>query len=333
VASLVLGREAGRALAGSHLLLLPDELPETVVLGLVRARHPEVAPTGDGGWRTGRWTVLRGPLLLDTAAAAGAGVPDPWRCAWELQCPVERGDPPLPGTTDREGLHRAFPGGLPVMAERRTVDLGLALARRLEGAVRVAGRGVSSTLLRPDPTSWVDRTVYSPHWASPQDLLDVAGLAAPGAELATDADAWTGLRAEAVEALEATDARDAPAPDLREALHRAADDRDAAALSGEDVLDAYAIVVDLPSGGVVQLEVTGVPEPPAVLRGVPWADEAVTYTAAWWPEDPASAEHEVPAPDVRASRDEAASVVVALTDAVAAAVGGVVVDADGFPVD
>ena len=33
----------------------------------------------------------------------------------------------------------AFPDGLPVMAERRTVDLGLALARRLEGAVRVVG--------------------------------------------------------------------------------------------------------------------------------------------------------------------------------------------------
>jgi len=325
----VLGREAGRALAGSHLLLLPDEPPETVVLGLVRARHPEVASTGDGGWRLGRWSVLRGPLLLDTAAAAGAGVPDPWRCAWVLECPVERGDPPLPGTTDREGLHRAFPEGLPVMAERRTLDLGLALARRLEGAVRVVG----GALLRPDPLSWVDRTVYSPHWASPQDLLDVAGLAAPGAELATDADPWTGLRSEAVEALEATDARDAPAPDLREALHRAADEHDAAALAGEDVLDAYAVVVDLPSGGVVQLEVAGAPEPPAVLRGVPWADEAVTYTAAWWPEDPASAEHEVPAPDVRAARDEAASVVVALTDAVAAAVGGVVVDADGFPVD
>jgi hypothetical protein len=333
VSSLVLGRDAGRALAGHHLLLLPDELPETVVLGLVRARHPDVVATGGGTWRLGRWTVLRGPLLLDAAAAAGSAVPDPWRCAWVVECPVERGDPPLPGTTDREGLHRAFPDGLPVMAERRALDLALALARRLEGAVRVAPQptGQGWALLRPDPLSWVDRTVLSPSWVDPGEALDIAQRTVPGAELAVEGTAWEGLTPEAVAALESTDDDDAPPPDEREALHRAAEARDAAAAAGDDVLDAYALVVPLPAGGVVQLEVAGAAEPPPVLHGVPWAASAVTYSAVWWPDDPAAAEHEVPAPDVRAARARAGAVIAALTDALADEVGGVVVDADGFP--
>ncbi|MEH3078850.1 MAG: hypothetical protein PGN11_19675 [Quadrisphaera sp.] len=333
MASLVLGRDAGRALAGHHLLLLPDELPEAVVLGLVRARHPDVVALGGATWRLGRWTTLRGPLLLDAAAAAGAAVPDPWRCAWVLECPVERGDPPLAGTTDREGLHRAFPDGLPVMAERRTLDLALALARRLEGGVRVAAQpsGQGWALLRPDPLSWVDRTVLSPSWVSPEDALDIAAHAVPGVELALEGTAWEGLTPEAVAALESTHDDDAPPPDQREALHVAADARDAAVAAGEDVLDAYALVVPLPEGGLVQLEVAGVTEPPPALHGVPWAGEAVIYSAVWWPDDPASAEHEVPALDVRRARARAGAVVQTLTDAIAREVGGVVVDADGFP--
>ncbi len=329
MASLLLGRDAGRAHAASHLLLLPDDLPETVVTGLVRARHPDVASTGDGGWRIGRWTTLRGPLVLDAAAATGAGVPDPWRCAWAVECPVERGDPPLPGTTDREGLHRAFPAGLPVMAERRALDLALALARRLEGAVRVAGG--SSALLRPDPDSWVDRAVLSPYWVDPEEALVVARSAVPSTELATEGVVWEGMRAEALALLEATDLADAPPGHEREALHRAADAHDAAVAAADDVLDAYALVVPLPGGGVVQVEVAGVEEPPPALHGVPWAGDAVAYSAVWWPEDPASAEHEVPAPDVRTARARAGAVVAALTGALSEAVSGVVVDADGFP--
>ncbi|PWJ55844.1 hypothetical protein SAMN06264364_102211 [Quadrisphaera granulorum] len=333
MASLVLGRDAGRALAGSHLLLLPDELPETVVLGLVRARHPDLVSVGGGTWRLGRWTTLRGPLLLDAAAAAGSAVPDPWRCAWVIECPVDRGDPPLPGTTDREGLHRAFPDGLPVMAERRALDLALALARRLEGAVRVAARsdGTGWALLQPDPSSWVDRTVLSPSWVTPEDALAIAAQIVPGAELAVEGTAWEGLTPEAIAALEATHDDDAPPPDQREVLHLAADARDAAVAAGDDVLDAYALVVVLPEGGVVQFEVAGAAEPPPALHGVEWAASAVTYSAVWWPDDPAAAEHEVPAPDVRRARARAGAVIEALTDAVAREVGGVVVDADGFP--
>ncbi|MGQ7295714.1 hypothetical protein [Quadrisphaera sp. KR29] len=333
MSSLVLGRDAGRALAGHHLLLLPGELPEAVVLALVRARHPDVVAVGGGTWRLGRWTTLRGPLLLDAAAAAGSAVPDPWRCAWVLECPVERGEPPLPGTSDREGLHRAFHEGLPVLAERRALDLALALARRLEGAVRVAAQpsGRGWALLRPDPLSWVDRTVLSPTWVAPEEALAVARRAVPEAELAVEGTAWEGLPPEALLALEATPEDDAPPPGEREALHRAADASDAAAAASADVLDAYALVVALPGGGVVQLEVAGAAEPPPVLHGVPWAAAAVTYSAVWWPEDPAAAEHEQPAPDVRLARARAGTVIEALTDALAQEVGGVVVDADGFP--
>jgi hypothetical protein len=328
VARLVSGEEAGRELSGSHLLLLPEELPAEVVVGLVRARHPEVAPAREGGWRLGRWTALAGPVALDEAAAAAAGVPAPWRVAWSLTCPAEREGAPLAGATDREGLHRAFADGLPVRAERRAVDLALALARRLSGAVRVVPSGV---LLEPDPSAWVDRVVHSPHWLLPEQALRVVAGAVPAARLAVDGQPWQGLRPEAVAALEAPGAGAGLDERVREGLHLAADASDAEAVAREDDLEAYALAVDLGSDGVVEVRV-GVPEAPVgVLAGVPWAGGAVAYAVTWWPPDEAAAEVEQPAAGYLASRARAAAVVGRVSGALSAVLGGVVVDADGFP--
>lgn len=324
------GQDAGRALAGTHLLLLPEDLPADVVVGLVRARSPEVAPAPGGGWRLGRWTVLSGPVQLDDAAARAAGVPAPWRTAWSLVCPVEREGPPLAGVSDREGLHRAFADGLPVRAERRAVDLALALARRLGGAVRVAPSGV---LLRPDPQAWVDRIVHSPYWLDPEHAEEVAAAAVPGARLALEGRAWQGLRPEAVAALEAPGAGEGLDDGQREALHLAADAADARAAAAGDVLDAYALAVHLGPDGVVEVRVgageafAGAPG----TAGAPGAEGAVAYAVTWWPPDPAAAEAEHPPPAHVASRERAAAVVEALAGALLASVGGDVVDADGFP--
>jgi hypothetical protein len=78
--------------------------------------------------------------------------------------------------------------------------------------------------------------------------------------------------------------------------------------------------------------VGGAEEVPGAVAGQAWADEAVSYTVAWWPPDPAEAEREVPSASYLEARTRAAAVVDALARALAVAVDGVLVDADGFPV-
>ena len=332
---LIAGRDAGRALAGVHLLLVAEGLPTEAVTDLVTSRHPD-AVVAPGEVRVPGVAVLTGPLALDAGAAATAGVPSPWRTAWALQCPTERDEPPLPGATDRDGLARAFPGGVPLGAERAAVGLGLALARRLEGAVRVHPSGV---VLRPDPGAWTERLVLSRSWLPPDDARAVLAAAVPQAELATEGAAWAGLRPEAVAALEAPGSGAGLSDAEREGLHLAAERRDAIAASA-GVLDGYATVVQLGAvhgsagvqdGGVVEVRVSAAEQLPPVLAPLGWSAGAVEYRVTWWPGDEAAAEAEVPTEEHRAARAEAAAVVRALSAAVAAAVDGVVVDAEGFP--
>ncbi len=167
------GRARGAELADQHLLLLPDETLEGDVTSLVVAKHPGAAVHAGAELRIGRHAALHGPFHLDAGAAAGAQVPSPWRLAWALESPVERDEAPLPGLSDRDGLTRAFPQGLPVSGERRALDLLLALARRLHGAVRCAGRG---TLLRPDPLAWPGLDVRT---ATPVDAPAASALLRP----------------------------------------------------------------------------------------------------------------------------------------------------------
>ena len=333
----VSGRDAGRPLADVHLLLVREGLPVDVVTALVTSRHPDAVRTPEGGLRLGRHTRLVGPLLLDAAAASAAGVPGPWRAAWALECPTEREGPPLPGATDRDGLARAFPGGLPAGEERLAVDLGIALARRLEGALRVHPSG---GVLRPDPGAWVDRVVVSRYWLAPDDARAVAAAAVPEAGLATEGAAWAGLRPEAVAALEAEGSGEGLTDAEREGLHLAADRRDAIAASA-GVLDGYALVVPLggvvgaaapgDDGGVVEVRVSAAEALPPALAPLGWSSGAVEYRVTWWPGDEAEAEREVPTEEHRAARAEAAAVVRALADALVGAVQGVVLDAEGFP--
>ncbi len=322
----VRGREAGRRLTGQHLLLLPDGTWDAAVGGLVFAHHPEAATHPGEGLRLGRHAVLHGPLHLDAGAAAAAGVPAPWLLAWALECPPERGEPPLPGVGDRDGLSRAFPDGLPVRAERRAVDLLLGLARRLDGAVRVAGSGV---VLVPDPHAWSDVVVHSSRWLGPAAAHRLLAPVCPALRAATAGASWHGVREEAMDHLAALPTELTPAE--REGLHAAADRRDtaaAAALAAAGAPTAHALVADLGEGGVVEVLVGEVEEVPALLARL---GARIAYQVRWWPADEAAAEHEHPAAPHLAQRRAARALIAGLVAALVPAVGGTAVDAAGFP--
>ncbi|GAB2688817.1 hypothetical protein [Thalassiella azotivora] len=317
-----------------HVLLLPAEVDPEDVEALVVTRHPE-ADQDDGAYRIGRHLRLVGPLEVDDALADAIEAPRGWPLMYVLDSPVEREDPPLPGTSHPDGLHRAFHDGMPVRAEARGVELLVAIARRLDGAVRVADPYGTGTVLRPDPGARIDLVVHSPYWLEPDTLLGVVRLHEPGARLALDGEQWMGPPRGLVDN-PADEAAAALRPELRVALHAQADRYDAAALAGDDVLDAYAVVVDLgPEGRFGGIEVMAHPEEVRIpaLAGVEWADDVISYEVRWTPPDERERALEDPSPEYVASRAVAATAVGLIASAVVEATDGVLVDSDGFLVD
>jgi len=326
------GEDDGKVLASRHLLLVPAETNPLDVEALVYTRYPETVTTDDGSLRIGRHTVLTGPVVIDAAAARGARVPEGWSVVYVLDVPTERGDRPWPGTSDPDGLYRAFPRGLPVRAEGRAIEMLLALARRLGGAVRVHS---GATVLTPDPEAAVDVLVHSQYWVEPDTLYQAVAAAHPGTRLAVEGEPWLGPPAGLVDDPEDEAAAALPI-EQRISLHAHADRMDAEAMAGELVLDAYAVVVDVAADrdeGLVEVLVHVAEEPPAPIAGLEWAPRAVTYEVRWAPPDEAEATLEAPGGAFVAMRRRAHALVLAVARTVVEATDGVPVDADGFLLD
>ena len=323
----LVGRAAGRRVVGQHLLLLPEDVRESDVSALVVQRHPSAAFHPGVELRIGRHAALHGPLHLDRGAAAGAGVPSPWRLAWALTCPVERDGPPLPGLSDRDGLTRAFPGGLPVAAERRGIDLLLALARRLQGAVRAAPGGA---VLEPDPLAWPGLDVRSPDPQVSGQVLRAPLTAVralrllrplvPGLVL-VDAGAGPGI-------VVGGQGGSGPAGPAGGADGAGPDGSPDPGLHGSP--DGGATLVEEQRSGVLVA-----PAADGFVEVAVHPDEVTggsTTSLRWWPSDPADAEHENPVLAYREHRAQAVVAMSLMARALLASAGGTVVDVAGLPV-
>jgi hypothetical protein len=320
-------------LAARHLLLCPTTVDIEVVDTLIRDRLPHSDLYDTGEVQLGRHSRITGPYQLSMEDAVDAGVPMPWTVCYCLDAPVEREDPPLPGLDDRDGLAYAFPDGLPWRDEGRALQLLVSLARRIGGAVRVAG---SLQLIQPDPDRSVDYIVHSRTWLEPDVLLGIVGQEIPGAVLAVEGEHWDGPpEASYTGEILMEDIGRSPlsAQDLKQ-LHAAADARDRKVLAEDDVIDGFAIVGDFGVDGVVEVQVhlTDVDDP--TVNGQPWAsEELVTYEVRWQAPDPAARENRYPPENFRASRSRVAPVIARTTRALVEAAGGIVLDEDNFGVD
>lgn len=335
------------ALRTRHLLVLPADVEPQDVEILATSRFPRAqwVPTGEPTsgrsrrpagpraetLRLSRLSALEGPYAVDRGTANALGLPAGAGIAYVVQAPVERGEPPWPHGGDRDGLRRAFPDGLPVRDEQRTVSWLIDVARRLGGGVRVAGPG-GPVLLVPDPAAAVDLTVWSDIWLEPEAGLAVLREVAPGAHLNLPSQEWGGPP-------RGTGERPVPgAEDLdddeRRALHAAADDQDLAALADPAALQGYGVLVDLGLDGMLVLTVDGETELPTAVAAVPWAvDGAVAYAVRWEPFELEELEAEHPSAQHRVARRRATRHVLAVARAVHGAVGGEVTDAMGFIID
>ncbi|MEE6271856.1 hypothetical protein [Georgenia wangjunii] len=323
-----------RALAEPrHLLVLPPDVDVAEVDALAASHFDDAGWLGPTTLRVTGDAHLTGPWGLDDALRRAFDLP-PWAVlAFLLRCPVQRSGPVPPELLGLGGLLDAFPEGPPTGLEGVVLDHLLAQARRLGGALRVAGSGA---VLVPDPATAVDLTLYSPVWLEPEacvrvlepvlpgirsaidDLPDAGGV--PGADrLAVDP---AGPRAAAVAEMN---------PDERAWLHAEADAFDTAALERQDVLEGYAAVADLGPDGLLEVAAAGQDQAPAILRGAAWARRGVVaYEVRWRPVDPEVAFGPRPPLGLRRARDRVRALVERVAVALHDVAGGEICDDDGF---
>ncbi|GEL94125.1 hypothetical protein [Cellulomonas composti] len=320
----------GRPLTAAFGIRLPAAVPAATVLRL--SRH----------------TTLVGPYAVTAQDAAALGLPGATTQAYSVFCTRERGERPYPGG-DRYGLKRAFPDGLPVREEERVMLWLVACARRLGGAVRVGESGGPLAVLVPDMESAIDLTVFAPGFVEPTETLTLVQRVLPRARLSAPEHSWTGPLPGAGRAPQDATAWSEPGGrGLRVALEqhglRDPDERrrvlaESAAFDEMAALDppaaeSYGVVADLGVDGIVVVEVAEEPEPPTILRNLPWTEKgAVAYRVRWEPASIEDLELERPPLEHRVARTRVAPVVQAVARTLHAAVGGEIADEADFLVD
>lgn len=172
-------------LRGSHLLLLDGDVAVSDVLVLIHNRLPDLAPRLDenGRMRISRHSRLHAGADLDPADNAALEIPDWAHHAVVIDCPRDRQPVSPPGWyADPDGLHEAFPAGLPDREEERMLSLMLSIASRLHTGVRLADEpGLPTRVIVPDPEAKVDLYLYSAYWLEPDVALSLVRKAAPHA--------------------------------------------------------------------------------------------------------------------------------------------------------
>jgi hypothetical protein len=330
----VLDITSPQMLRDAHLLLVPSTVTIHEVAELVKARVRGSDMAGTGAVRLGRHSRLLGPFELTMEDAVDAGVPMPWTVTYAFQAPHEREDPPPPGVDDRDGFAHAFPDGLPWREEGRGLHLLVSLARRLHGAVRVAGGGT----ITPDPDRAVDILVHSPYWLDADVLVKIVSRALPTARLAVEGEEWEGPPAEVYSGavIKQHMGDDWDAGD-HASLHAVADEHDLAHLREEDVIDGYAVIGEVgpygQDGAIEVLVHVADPDEPSV-DGQDWGGQPfVTYEVRWSCPEPDERERRTPSQSYLAARERVRPVISAVARVVVEAAAGVVVDEDGFWLD
>lgn len=337
---------------GHHLLVLAEAVDADELEALAVSIWEEAGWTAPGMLRLSGGARLEGPWHLPTELRQEFSIPADLDTVWLLVCAPQRSTTPtLARTYDRWA--GAFPAGAPCGVEAKMLLTLERMARRLAGVIRIAGSGA---LIEPDPDSAVSLTVHAPRWLDPQDVL---ALFLP--EFPDIADA----REQVADSDSAEDATAPPprrstketaaAAALREQMPKVAEeitakieaDRQKDLVRGQ-LLDGYSLITPVGNRSrmAVEVRVTNGPVPQA-LRWEPWADSTVIeYRLRWLPPagTPGVSPSGVALPAAvlssesrrgmsRAARLErlrAAKDIEKAAALVRGAVGGAILDEDGF---
>lgn len=324
--------DVGRA-RPHHLLAVPENVTVAEVEALAVARSPRAGRT-EGRLRLTEEASLSGPWRVTESARGVLDLPPRAAWAYLLHCPVHRSGPLPVELYGTDQLLDAFAAGLPEGPELEALEHCRAVARRLHGALRVAGSGA---VLQPDPGAAVDRTVVSPVWLDPEACVQVLAGVLPGVRALVDVPgAVPSGGGDGPADGEQPDTAGGDALDVPAWSHGETGAADAAALPAQETLTGYGMVAPVPgspsgTGEMVEVWVEPHAYVPTVLRPADWVRGGVTaYEVRWQPADPEVAHGHRPPLGARRRRTAAAEAVAQAAAVLQAVVGGAVCDDDGF---
>ena len=308
---------------GCHLLAVADDVAAEEVAALARSWFPGISRLGARALRLAPGALLTGPWPLSNRVRQKLDVPRGGSQVYLLHAPQQRGGPVPEELVNPDGLSGAFRSGAPFGVEAEAVTFLLAAAKRLGGALRVAGSGV---VLTPDPESDVNLWVYSHAWLDPDVLTDVLAPVLPSFGVVVGPEGVRPPGPSPELAVSGVPVSGDPNPD------RQSPDR-----QGPDGADVYGALAELGEDGAIEVTVQGEEFVPPVLRGLGWAESAecqvVAYGVRWWAADVMSRHARNPSVHFRAARTRVRTLVERAARVLHAAVGGEITDDAGFLVD
>lgn len=341
-----------------HCLILADDVTVDEVEALAASQDERAGWVGVSTLQLMPGAELQGPWSLDASLRRLLGLPEWATNLMILECEPQRSGPLPPELAGTDPIADAFPLAQPEGVELVALTRLRAIARRLAGALLLAGDRVPgdtgrradagttrTVVVQPDPGSAVDLDVYAPVWLDHEASVRLLAQVAPAIEArleAARADGPVGLAAldheelEKATALIGADVMDAAWRADQERRAQEIAEREAALAAGQDVstvLEGYALSVPVgqgePGWGSVWVHATGAEILPLAVRGAPW-ESGVIYSVTWRPQDPADAFVTPTTPSKAAEREAATALVEALATALVTATGGYAVDRDGF---
>jgi hypothetical protein len=166
-----------------HLLVLPANIHPDELEALAVSRSETAGWAGEADLRLAPGVHLTGPWSLDAELRAAFDLPAWSAEAYLLRCPVQRGGPLPAELRGIDAVLDAFSEGVPVGIEQEALDHLRAFARRLGGALRMAGSGA---VVVPDPEAATDLTVMSSVWLDHDACLQVLRQSLPHARSLLD---------------------------------------------------------------------------------------------------------------------------------------------------
>ncbi|GAA1645384.1 hypothetical protein [Georgenia ruanii] len=173
-----------RALATAHhVLVLAEDVDPDELEALAVSRSTEAGWAGPAELQLLPGVVLTGPWGVDEELRAAFDLPAWAQQAFVLLAPVQRGGPLPAALRGVDPVLDAFPDGVPEGVESEAIGHLRAFARRLRGALRLAGTGA---VVVADPDAAIDLTVLAPVWLEHDAGLEVLRPVLPGLRSALD---------------------------------------------------------------------------------------------------------------------------------------------------
>lgn len=151
-----------------HLLLLDSEVAPDDVEALARSRYPHAGWVDAETIALDQDVLLTGPWDLARDVAEQLGAPGWATQAVLVICPQERRGEVPPELRGLDEITDAYPYATPGGAELETLQFARSAARRLAGALHLAGTAVT---IEPDPDESIDLTVYAPTYLRADQAL------------------------------------------------------------------------------------------------------------------------------------------------------------------